>query len=70
MDAYRVLQALRASGNGEGLSLTVPIADANYITNAGSSVKWDSEKALVLFRALKNDDPLTAPPPGTTTGSK
>ncbi len=67
MDAVRVLQAMRAVSNDEGLSLTVPIADTNYQTrNAGVAVKWDTEKALALFKTLKNDDPLTAPPPGTT----
>lgn len=68
MDAVRVLQAMRAVSNDEGLSLTVPIADTSYQTrNAGVAVKWDTEKALALFKTLKNDDPLTAPPPGTTT---
>lgn len=68
MDAVRVLQAMRAVSNDEGLSLTVPIADTSFATsNAGSAVKWDTAKALSLFKTLKNDDPLTAPPPGTTT---
>lgn len=67
MDAVRVLLAMRAVSNDEGLSLTVPIADPAYQTrNAGVAVKWDTEKALALFKTLKNDDPLTAPPPGTT----
>jgi hypothetical protein len=68
MDAVRVLLAMRAVSNDEGLSLTVPVADASYPTrNAGVAVKWDTQKALSLFKTLKNDDPLTAPPPGTTT---
>lgn len=69
MDAIRVLQAMRAVSNGDGLSLTVPIATTNYQTaNAGVAVKWDTERAKALFKALKNDEPLTSPPPGTTTG--
>ena len=68
MDAVRVLQAMRAVSNDEGLSLTVPIADTSFRTsNAGVAVKWDTKEALALFKTLKNDDPLTAPPPGTTT---
>lgn len=67
MDAVRVLQAMRAVSNDEGLSLTVPIEDLSYPTsNAGSAVKWDTKEALALFKILKNDEPLTAPPPGTT----
>jgi len=71
LDAYRILQAMRAVSSDEGLSLTVPIADMAYQTrNSGVAVKWDSKKALELFRALKADEPLTAPPPGTTPDKK
>lgn len=69
LDAYRVLQAMRAVSSDEGLSLTVPIADMAYPTdNAGVAVKWDSERALALFHTLRDDEPLTEPPPGTTPG--
>ena len=68
-DAYRILQAMRAVSSDEGLSLTVPIADMAYRTsNAGVAVKWDSKRALALFNALRDDQPLTEPPPGTTPG--
>jgi hypothetical protein len=33
---------------------TVPIANANYYTNAGDSVQWNQAEALELFNALKN----------------
>ncbi len=66
-DAVRVLQAIRGVGSGATLSLVVPIQTAALQTsNAGIAVKWNSAQALVLFKALQNDDPLTAPPPGTT----
>ena len=69
-DAIRVLQAMRAVSNDEGLSLSVPTTDLAYQTsNAGVAVKWDTEKALALFTALKNDEPLTKAPAGTTPGS-
>jgi hypothetical protein len=68
-DAFRILQAMRAVSSDEGLSLTVPIADMAFPTDdAGVAVKWDSERALDLFRALRDDEPLTEPPPGTTPG--
>ena len=67
-DAIRVLQAMRAVSNDQGLSLGVPTSDLAYQTaNAGVAVKWDTEKALALFTAIKNDEPLTAAPAGTTT---
>lgn len=65
-DAIRVLQALRGVDGGDTLSLVVPISNPNYSTPAGSAVKWDSDKALAFFQMLKNDDPLTVPPAGTT----
>lgn len=67
MDAVRVLQAMRSVSNDEGLSLSVPTSDLSYRTSTGAlAVKWDTERAKALFTALKNDEPLTAPPPGTT----
>ncbi len=67
MDAVRVLQAMRAVSNDEGLSLSVPTSDLAYRTSAGAlAVKWDTERAKALFTALKNDEPLTEPPAGTT----
>jgi LCP family protein required for cell wall assembly len=66
-DAIRVLMAMRAVSNDEGLSLSVPTSDLSYRTSGGAlAVKWDTERAKALFSALKNDEPLTAPPPGTT----
>ena len=66
-DAVRVLQAMRAVSNDEGLSLSVPTCDLAYRTNAGAlAVKWDTERAKALFAALKDDEPLTEPPAGTT----
>ncbi|MDV3222184.1 LCP family protein [Intrasporangium sp.] len=71
LDAYRILQAMRAVSGDEGLSLTVPISDMAYPTgNAGVAVKWDTERALDLFHALRDDEPLTEPPPGTTPGDE
>lgn len=65
-DAVAIMQALRAVGNGEGLSLQVPIETAALQTkNAGVAVKWNTTQAKALFTALRNDESLTAPPPGT-----
>lgn len=65
-DAVAIMQALRAVGNGEGLSLQVPIETAALQTkNAGVAVKWNSTQAKALFAALRNDESLTSPPAGT-----
>jgi len=65
-DAIAIMQALRAVGNGEGLSLQVPIETASLQTkNAGVAVKWNTAQAKALFTSLRNDESLTAPPAGT-----
>jgi LCP family protein required for cell wall assembly len=64
-DVTRVLQAMRSVSNGDGLSLTVPVSNTGLATSVGSAVKWDSAKAVALFNAIKNDDPLTVAPPGS-----
>lgn len=64
-DAGRVMLALRAVSRDEGLSLVVPIQSENFQTQAGSSVKWNTERAKALFTMLRNDEPLEEPPPGT-----
>ncbi len=64
-DSSRVLLAMRAVSNDQGLSLVVPIQSMNYPTSAGSAVKWDTERAKALFTTLRNDEPLEEPPPGT-----
>lgn len=63
-DVTRVLQAMRSVSNGQGVSLTVPISDPALPTRVGSAVKWDTEQALKLFNAIKNDEPLTVAPGG------
>ncbi len=65
MDAGRVVLALRAVSRGEALSLVVPLSSVNYQTSAGSSVKWDTERARALFTMLRDGEPLTVAPAGT-----
>jgi LCP family protein required for cell wall assembly len=48
--------AMRDVAGGGGLSLTVPIANPNLSTPAGSSVGWDTAKARTLFDDLRRDD--------------
>ncbi|UJH71435.1 LCP family protein [Ornithinimicrobium sp. INDO-MA30-4] len=62
LDMYGAMQGMRSISNGDGMSVTVPIADANYSTAAGSSVLWDEAGAAELFNALRTDSPLTIEP--------
>ncbi|MBE3075199.1 MAG: LCP family protein [Actinobacteria bacterium] len=64
-DVTRVLQAMRSVSNGQGLSVTVPISNPSMSTDVGSAVKWDKRKAVELFTAIKNDEPLTVAPGGS-----
>lgn len=64
-DASKILLAMRGASNDSTLSLTVPLSNTNYQTSAGSSVKWDTERAQALFTSLREDQPLEAPPAGT-----
>jgi len=61
-DVTRVLQAMRAVSNGQGLSLTVPVSNPSLSTNVGSVVKWDTRKAVALFTAIRDDKALTVAP--------
>ncbi len=54
--------AMHSLSSGSGQSITVPIADANYTTAAGSSVLWDEATSQQLFEALRTDAPITIAP--------
>ena len=62
LEVGKALWALRSISQGDGQSITMPISNPNLQTYAGSAVKWDSAKALALFKALKNDEPLSVQP--------
>ncbi len=51
----RFALTMRAVAGGGGKRVTVPVSDINYQTPAGSSVKWDRQKALALFRSLREN---------------
>jgi LCP family protein required for cell wall assembly len=55
---YDLLQAAEALRAPE--TTTVPIANANYQTNAGDAVLWDRTQALQLFDALQAGKPVPA----------
>lgn len=65
LEAAQAVLTMRDISGGNGLSMVVPISNPGLATSAGSAVKWDREKALALFEALRQDAPLTEPMPGT-----
>lgn len=53
--------AMKGVTGGGGTSMTVPIANSNYMTpNDGDAVKWDMTKAGKVFGELKDDQAVTA----------
>jgi LCP family protein required for cell wall assembly len=50
--------ALRAVSGGKGVTTTVPIGGSDTVAGAGSVLRWDRQKALALFNALKEDRPV------------
>lgn len=58
----RMALGMRSVANGDGQSLTVPVADPNYPTNVGSTVLWDEAAAEEMFAALRDGRPLTIEP--------
>jgi LCP family protein required for cell wall assembly len=47
---------MRSVAGGDGLTLTVPVADPDASTSAGSAVLWDDERAAALFGDLARGD--------------
>ena len=50
--------AMRDIGGGGGIATTVPVAGTATVGGAGSVVQWDRQRALALFEALKQDQPV------------
>lgn len=48
--------AMRRVSSGDGYTLTVPIADNDARTSAGSAVLWDEKRAKALFADLARGD--------------
>jgi len=53
--------AMRAVTQGNGVATTVPVAGNESVPGAGSVVRWDRQRALELFNALKQDRPVPNP---------
>jgi LCP family protein required for cell wall assembly len=52
----RFVLAMRTIASGGGMTLTVPVANANLSTPAGSAVQWDEAGADALWAALRAND--------------
>lgn len=56
LSAARMVIALAKVSSGDGMTLTVPVANANASTSAGSSVLWNNEQAKEMFGDIKRGD--------------
>jgi LCP family protein required for cell wall assembly len=53
IDLVRFALVMRAVSGGEGKKTTVPVADPNFSTPAGSAVQWNRDEARRLFNSLR-----------------
>ncbi|RMB62271.1 LCP family protein [Tessaracoccus antarcticus] len=51
-----IVSGLFQSATGAGLSLTVPIGNANYNSSVGSAVLWDEKASREMFTAIATGD--------------
>ncbi|MFV0429413.1 MAG: LCP family protein [Arachnia sp.] len=55
-DFFSVVRGFLGTATGDGLSLTVPVADPGASTDAGSAVIWDEAKSQEMFDAIASGD--------------
>ena len=56
LQTARLGLAMRRIAGGNGLTLTVPVADNDASTSAGSAVLWDKKKAKAMFADIARGD--------------
>lgn len=56
LNMVSLARAMRSVSGGEGLTLTVPVADPSASTPAGSAVLWDERRAKQMFDDLARGD--------------
>ncbi|GAA3372201.1 LCP family protein [Streptomyces sannanensis] len=63
-------QAMRGFSAASSEFTTVPTGKTDYVVKGiGSTVKWDTARAARLFRALRDDKPLTSRPSKSKAGT-
>lgn len=63
-------KAMRGFTPASSEFVSVPIGDMSFpVKGIGSTVKWDAAKAQRLFQALREDRPLAASKPGSSSSS-
>ncbi|MFD3998617.1 LCP family protein [Streptomyces sp. NPDC058583] len=64
-------KAMRGFTPASSEFVSVPIGDMSFpVKGIGSTVKWDAAKARKLFQALREDRPLAASKPGSSSSAK
>lgn len=55
-DLATFARGMRSASSADGISMTVPVARSDRITNSGQVVDWDEAQAGALWTALREDD--------------
>ncbi|MEJ5945829.1 LCP family protein [Pseudokineococcus basanitobsidens] len=55
-DLVTFARGMRGASSADGISMAVPVASTDRITNSGQVVDWDEEQADALWSALREDD--------------
>lgn len=56
VETVRLANAMRSVAGGNGLTLTVPVADPDAFTPIGSAVVWDTDQAKAMFADIARGD--------------
>lgn len=56
IEVVKMANAMRKVSSGQGLTLTVPVANANAMTPAGSAVVWNDSEAKSMFDDIARGD--------------
>ncbi|TGA84250.1 LytR family transcriptional regulator [Streptomyces sp. MZ04] len=63
-DLTSMFLALKQVTGSNGRQITVPVADSDFSTSKGSTVRWDASRAKKVFEELKRDQPVSSEPNG------
>jgi len=55
-DLLTFARGMRGASSADGISMAVPVASTDRVTNSGQVVDWDPEQAEALWSALREDD--------------
>jgi len=63
-DLFSLFRQLRRLAAGDGVTMSMPVADTSYRRAVGSTVLWDEDKSEELLDRLRNNLPVPVPDEG------